>query len=111
MTLAAPSHEKSSNFAMSPPVCAAHRLSFGTAPSSLMVVPNGPPIMVSGLLRANIPDNAPMVNVMPFGMCSSMANPIVASATADGVVTLQAKFGEGFKNADIVDGVESPPSL
>ncbi|MEM6471580.1 MAG: DUF4280 domain-containing protein [Planctomycetota bacterium] len=63
--------------------------SFGTAPSSLMVIPKGPPIMVSGLLRANIMDNVPMVNVMPFGMCSSMANPQVASATAaaSGVLT------------------------
>ena len=37
---------------------------------------------------ANIMDNKPLVNVMPFGMCSSPANPTVAAATAAlGVLT------------------------
>lgn len=54
--------------------------SFGMAPSSLMVLPQNKVTNVMGL--ANIMDNKPMVNIMPFGMCSSMANPTVASATA-----------------------------
>lgn len=55
--------------------------SFGMAPSQLMVtVPLRP--MIQGKPKANIMDFVPMANIMPFGMCSSMANPTVASATA-----------------------------
>ena len=54
--------------------------SFGVAPSSLVVLP------VSRTLTqtpaANIMDFAPMVNILPFGMCNSIANPMVAAATA-----------------------------
>ncbi len=59
--------------------------SFGAAPSSLMVLPvNG--IVTSNMPAANIMDHKPLVNILPFGTCSSMANPVVAAATA-------AKFG------------------
>lgn len=54
--------------------------SFGTAPSSLMVLPTNK--VVTTMPVANIMDTIPFTNVMPFGMCISMANPAVASATA-----------------------------
>lgn len=55
--------------------------SFGMAPSTMMVVdPTRPKITNQPM--ANIMDNKPMVNIMPFGMCQSMANPTVAAATA-----------------------------
>ena len=55
--------------------------SFGMAPSSFMVVDPMRP-KVQNKPTGNILDNKPMVNIMPFGMCQSMANPTVASATA-----------------------------
>ena len=53
---------------------------FGVAPSTLMVIPINR--VMTGTPAANIMDNKPMANVMPFGMCLSLANPMVASATA-----------------------------
>ncbi len=63
-------------------VCGGARLwcSFGMAPSSLVVLPQNR--VISNMPVANIMDNKPLVNVMPFGMCSSLANPTVAAATA-----------------------------
>jgi len=62
--------------------------SFGMAPSSLMVIDPMRP-KIQNMLMANIMDNKPMVNILPFGMCQSMSNPTVASATsaAMGVLT------------------------
>ncbi len=54
--------------------------SFGVAPSSLMVLPINR--VLAGAPCANIMDNKPMVNILPFGMCNSLANPMVAAATA-----------------------------
>lgn len=55
--------------------------SFGMAPSSLSVLPANR-VNAGGPSAANIMDNKPMVNILPFGMCSSPANPTVAAATA-----------------------------
>ncbi|MBR1628760.1 MAG: DUF4280 domain-containing protein [Lachnospiraceae bacterium] len=53
---------------------------FGMAPSVLTVLPENR--TVTSMPIATIMDNKPMVNILPFGMCSSMANPTVAAATA-----------------------------
>lgn len=56
--------------------------SFGMAPSTFNVVPPVGRPMIMNKPAGNINDNKPMVNIPPFGMCQSMANPTVASATA-----------------------------
>ena len=74
---------------MSLQVCSGATLkcSFGMTPSSLVVLPVNRTF--TGTPAANIMDNKPFVNILPFGMCQSLANPTVASATsaALGVLT------------------------
>jgi len=53
----------------------------GMAPSSLVVLPVNR-VMTGEVPDANIMDHVPMMNIMPFGMCMSPANPVVAAATA-----------------------------
>ena len=57
------------------------RCTFGLAPSVLNVLPVNR-VLGSNLPVANIMDSKPIVNIVPFGMCNSIANPTVASATA-----------------------------
>lgn len=70
-------------------VCAGATIqcSFGIAPSALMALPVNKVLTIMPV--ANIMDNKPIVNILPFGMCSSLANPVVATATtaALGVLT------------------------
>jgi hypothetical protein len=54
--------------------------SFGMAPSTLNVLPANR--VLTSMPIATIMDNVPMVNIMPFGMCTTMSNPQVAAATA-----------------------------
>ena len=55
--------------------------SMGLAPSTFVVLPINR-VLTSNQPAANIMDHKPMVNIMPFGMCTSLANPTVAAATA-----------------------------
>lgn len=63
--------------------------SFGAAPSALVVTPENR--LLVGPPAATIMDNVPIKNIPPFGVCSSLANPQVAAATAAamGVLTPQ----------------------
>lgn len=55
---------------------------FGVAPASLIVIPKGPPVLAGKRPAATIMDFAPIVNIPTFGMCNSVANPVVAAAMA-----------------------------
>ena len=61
--------------------------SFGAAPASVIVLPVHQ--CLAGAPAGNVADQAPIVNLCPFGACSSLANPAVAAATsaALGVLT------------------------
>jgi len=61
---------------------------FGMAPSTL-VVPEQVKVLGKGTPIATSMSKNPMANIPPFGMCNSLANPVVASATsaASGVLT------------------------
>jgi len=55
--------------------------SFGTAPATLVALPT-PRVLVEGRPVATVTDAAPLVNVATFAMCTSLANPQAAAATA-----------------------------
>jgi hypothetical protein len=59
------------------------KCSFAVPPgtSTFVVLPINR-VLTSNQPAANIMDHKPLVNVMPFGMCSSAMNPAVAAATA-----------------------------
>lgn len=63
---------------------------FGTS-TSVLNVTSQTKVLVEGKPQATIKDTKGFVNIPPFGMCTSMANPQVASATAAalGVLTPQ----------------------
>ncbi|MEM9117493.1 MAG: DUF4280 domain-containing protein [Cyanobacteria bacterium P01_F01_bin.56] len=65
-------------------VCTGAKLqcSFGASPSSLIAIPKGPPTFATVPNAATIKDHIPIANIPPFGMCTSLANPAVAAATA-----------------------------
>lgn len=65
--------------------------SFGTSPSVLTVIPTGSPVQAGKQPAGTIMDFKPMANIKPFGMCNTLSNPQVASATsaAQGVLTPQ----------------------
>lgn len=62
--------------------------SFGMAPAVLNVLPVAR-VTVEGRPAATIMDNVPVANIPTFGMCASLANPTVATATtaALGILT------------------------
>jgi len=51
----------------------------GIAPSALVVVGKRP---MCPMPAANVMDNIPLVNILPFGMCTLPSNPTVAALTA-----------------------------
>lgn len=67
----------------SPQVCAGAALqcSFGGAPGTLNVLPANR-TTVGGVPAATVADAIPIVNITPFALCQSAANPTVIAATA-----------------------------
>ncbi len=56
------------------------KCSFGNIPTPIMVLPDK---KVNSMLPVAVKsDHIPFLNILPFGMCSNPANPVVAAATA-----------------------------
>ena len=55
--------------------------SFGAAPSTMVVLPDNQ-VMFENKPAATIMDNKAFMNIPPFGVCMSLANPITAAQTA-----------------------------
>ena len=56
------------------------KCSFGNAPAPIMVLPDK---KVNSMLPVAVKsDHVPFLNILPFGMCSNPANPMVIAATA-----------------------------
>jgi len=53
---------------------------FGAAPTPLTVLPVNKVLV--NMPAANIMDNKPFLNIIPFGVCNTPSNPMVAAATA-----------------------------
>ena len=73
--------------------------SFGLAPSSLNVLPIKR-VIVEGKPAAAITDIIPIVNIPPFGNCTSLANPMVAAAMLDRLLHRSVVFnidGESYR--------------
>ena len=56
------------------------KCAMGMAPSTFSATPKM--VMTGNMPAGNIMDFVPMMNIPPFGMCMSLANPQVAAATA-----------------------------
>jgi hypothetical protein len=70
-------------------VCSGAQLkcNFGQCQSNLNILPINQ-VNADQKAAAVIMNNIPMVNIAPFGMCTSLSNPTVASATAAAFGTL-----------------------
>jgi hypothetical protein len=85
------------------------KCSMGVAPSALVVLPLHK-VMTSFQPAANITDHKPMVNIMPFGMCTSPANPAVAAAMGSPVPCVPATTSPWIAGAPTVL-LDSAPAL
>ena len=61
--------------------------SFGSTPAKLVVLPANR-VKAANKPLANVNDCKPYVNIKPFGLCASLANPITASQTSAAMGTL-----------------------
>jgi hypothetical protein len=79
--------------------------------STFVVVPIIHRMLTSSQPAANTNDHVPMVNVMPFGMCMSPANPAFVAATTAALGTPTPVPCTPLTPAPWVPGAVSPPVI
>jgi Domain of unknown function (DUF4280) len=83
---------------------------FGAAPSTLVVLPLHR-MLTGEQPAANINDYVPMVNIMPFGVCMTPSNPMVAAATAAALGVLTPMPCIPVTTAPWITGAIAPPVI
>ena len=96
---------------MSKAVCTTSLLgcSCGSSPSPLMVLPvNG--VSTSYLPAANALDHLPFLNILPFGLCTTTSNPMVAATGGAPVPCIPMTFQPWSNTASKVT-IKGQPSV
>lgn len=69
------------------------KCSFGVAPSTLIPIPKGMPVMAENKFAATVMDFIPIANIPPFGMCTAPTNPAVIAALGSPVPCVPVTTG------------------
>lgn len=80
--------------------------SMGMAPGTLNVLPTNR-VSFENKPAANIQDKVPFLNISPFGLCNSLANPITASQTAAALGVLTPGGGPLTRFEEVLHLVEA----
>lgn len=83
---------------------------YGSVPSQLQVT-SQTAVRVDGKLLATVRDAQPMVNVLPFGLCSAPQNPEVAASMSHRPQPCKPVLTGMWESANVQVAVEGMPAV